>query len=69
MVSPWIVAQETGFELPSGGEVFFWLLGAAVILGLWWVISRNRKRSYMAYWDRRKREEEARLNDPDMRKE
>ena len=46
----------------------FWLIGAGVILGLYLVIRRTRKRAYDDYWDRRKRAEEQRLNDPDMAK-
>ncbi len=60
-----IVAQE--LNLPSGtGQIIFWLIGAGVILGLWFVISRTRKKSYNEYWERRRQEEQRRLNDPDM---
>jgi hypothetical protein len=63
-----VVAQSDGAHLPdgSGGGILFWLVGAAVILGLWFLISRTRKRSYDAYWERRRREEALRRNDPDM---
>lgn len=63
-----IIAQEGGFNLPSGGEAFFWLIGAAVIVGLYVIITRTRKRSYNEYFERQRRAEEQRLNDPDMAK-
>ena len=55
-------------NLPDGGGLSWlpWLLGAGVILGLWFVVARTRKRTYNAYWERRKREQERRANDPDM---
>jgi hypothetical protein len=64
----WIVAQSDGVQLPdgSGGGILLWLIGAGVILGLWFLISRTRKRSYDAYWERRRRDEARRRNDPDM---
>ena len=68
MLLPPIVAQIADLPESGGSAVFFWILGAAVILGLWFVISRTRKRSYDAYWERRRREQEQRLNDPDMAK-
>ncbi len=60
------VAQE--LNLPDGGglSIVVWLIGAGIILGLWFVISRTRKRNYDAYWERRRREAERRANDPDM---
>ena len=64
-----VLAQDVSLNVPDGGgEWVFWLIGAAVILGLYWVIRRTRKRAYDDYWDRRKRAEEQRLNDPDMAK-
>jgi hypothetical protein len=62
------VLAQNGADLPEagGGGIVFWVIGAAVILGLWFVISRTRKRSYNEYWERRRREEQQRLSDPDM---
>ena len=68
MPHAWIVAQEAGFTLPAGEEIIAWVIGAAVIIGLWVVISRTRKKSYREYWERRRAEEERRRNDPDMAK-
>lgn len=68
MVFAQIIAQQSGWDLPSGGEAFFWVLGAAVIVGLYIIISRTRKRSYNDYFERQKRAKEQRLNDPDMAK-
>lgn len=62
------IAQESGWDLPSGGEALFWLLGAGVIVGLYIIITRTRKKSYDEYFERQKRAKEQRLNDPDMAK-
>jgi len=65
MSSP-IAQAATG--LPSGGaETVVWLLVAAVIVGLYLVVRRTRNASRRDYLDRRRREEEMRKNDPDMR--
>lgn len=66
MVSAGLIAQVVDLPEAGGGGWFFWLLGAAVILGLWFVISRTRKRTYNAYWERKQREADLRANDPDM---
>ena len=66
MLPPPIVAQIADLPESGGGAIFFWVLGAAVILGLWFIVARTRKRSYDAYWDSKRREREQRLNDPDM---
>ena len=60
------VAQVVDLPEAGGGAWFFWVLGAAVILGLWFVIARTRRRTYDAYWERKRREEQLRANDPDM---
>ena len=43
------VAQEVNLPEGGGGSILFWLIGAGVILGLWFVIARTRKRTYNAY--------------------
>ena len=63
---PQIVAQETNLPEGGGGQIVFWLIGAGVILGLWFVIARSRKRSYNAYWERKRKEQQLRDSDPDM---
>lgn len=63
-----IVAQETNLPEGGGGQVVLWLVGAGLILGLWLIIARSRKRSYNAYWERRRKEQQLRENDPDMAK-
>jgi hypothetical protein len=68
MMHAQIVAQETNLPEGGGGQIVFWLIGAGVILGLWFVIARSRKRSYNAYWDRRRKEQQLRDDDPDMAK-
>ena len=57
MPPPPIVAQIA--DLPDAGSsaIVFWAIGAAVILGLWFVIARTRRRTYNAYWERRRRED------------
>ncbi len=64
-------ATESGFNLPDtgGGETLLWLLLAAGIVGLYFIVSRTRKRSYRRYMSRADREAELRSNDPDMKKE
>lgn len=61
-----MVAQVADLPEAGSGGIFFWLIGAVVIVGLFLVISRTRKRSYDAYWERKRREEQQRLDDPDM---
>ena len=68
MMHAQLVAQETNLPDGGGGQIVFWLIGAAVILGLWFVIARSRKRSYNAYWDRRRKEQQLKDDDPDMAK-
>lgn len=63
-----IVAQETNLPDGGGGQILFWLIGAGVILGLWFIIARTRKKSYNAYWDRRRSEQQLKDNDPDLAK-
>lgn len=46
-----------------------WLVVAAVILGLYFLMKTARKKATREYWDRRKAEEERIANDPDMRKD
>ncbi|NNC73994.1 MAG: hypothetical protein HKN93_00650 [Acidimicrobiia bacterium] len=43
-----------------------WVILLAVIVGLYMLISRTRRRASEDYWRRREAEEEARKNDPDM---
>ena len=61
-----IVAQETNLPEGGTGQVLLWLIGAGVILGLWFIVARSRKRSYNDYWDRKRGEQQAKLSDPDM---
>lgn len=61
-----MIAQVADLPEAGSGGIIFWLIGAVVIVGLFLVISRTRKRSYDAYWERKRREEQQRLDDPDM---
>jgi len=69
MLAAPIVAQSTELNLPEagGGEIFIWVILAAVIVGLYLIITRTRKRSFRSYMDREQREADQRANDPDMK--
>jgi len=71
MLAAPVLAQSTQLNLPEagGGEIVVWVILAVVIVALYVIITRTRKRSYRSYMDREKREAELRANDPDMRKE
>lgn len=66
MVLAGIVAQIIETPDGGGGAWFLWILSLAVLVGLWFLLARTRRRTYDAYWDRKRREEELRANDPDM---
>lgn len=64
MLVPGLLAQaaEGGFRLPdSPGEWAFWILFAALITGLWWVLRRTRRRAQEEYFARKRREQDERL--------
>ena len=68
-----ILAQENVDGLiPNQPDSFAgWLVfgTVAVVLGLvYWMIRRSRNKSSQDYWDRKRREEQRRLDDPDMAK-
>ncbi len=71
MLAAQVLAQSTELNLPEagGGEIVVWVILAAVIVGLYIIITRTRKRSYRNYMDRARREQEAKANDPDMKQE
>ena len=57
-------------DIPDPDEGFaawvVWVAVLAVIVGLYLLISRTRRKASEDYWRRRRAEEEARKNDPDM---
>lgn len=53
---------------PVGGAIV-WAFGLAIVVALFFLLQRTQKKADAQYWDRKKREENARLNDPDMRSE
>ncbi len=57
-------------DLPeeSGGRLLFVLLGAAIV-GLYLLLRRTRERAAESYWESRRREQELRDADPDMRRD
>jgi len=62
-----ILAQELSTPDSSGsGEWIVWIGLAIGIVLLWLLIRNTRMKAYRDYWDRRKAEEQRRLNDPDM---
>jgi heme exporter protein D len=71
MLAAPVLAQSTELNLPEagGGEIIVWVILAVVIVALYVIITRTRKRSYRSYMDREQREAEMRANDPDMRQE
>jgi hypothetical protein len=65
-----VVAQSSDEIIPSdpGARTLFVVIGL-VILALYFLLRRTRRRSVEAYWSRRRREDELREADPDMRKD
>jgi hypothetical protein len=64
------VLAQTELNLPEGGggEIVVWLILAAGIVGLFFVINRTRKRSFNDYMSRAEREAKMKADDPDMKK-
>lgn len=46
-----------------------WVVLAAVILGLYFLLKSSRKKATEEYWARRQAEKDRIANDPDMRKD
>jgi hypothetical protein len=63
-----ILATEANLPEAGGGAWIVWVLIAVAIVALWLMIRNTRKKAYKDYWDRKRAEEERRLNDPDMKK-
>jgi hypothetical protein len=63
-----ILATEANLPEAGGGAWIVWVLIAVAIVALWLMIRNTRKRAYKDYWDRKRADEERRLNDPDMKK-
>ncbi|MCH7668024.1 MAG: hypothetical protein IIC71_02280 [Acidobacteria bacterium] len=61
-----LASAHQGAEEPIGGGVV-WVLGAAIVLGLYALIRRTQRRAETQYWERKDRDEKARRDDPDMR--
>jgi len=56
-------AQSTddGIYLPGdGGSTVVWVIFAALIAGLYWTVSRTRRRAEREFWERKKNEERER---------
>lgn len=56
-------------DLPEGsgsGEWIVWILLATGIVALWLMIRNTRTKAYRDYWEKRKNDEQRRLDDPDM---
>ncbi len=64
------IATQNIVDLPAAGgaEMIVWLVIGSVIVALFMIINRTRKRSYREYMTRTQRQEELRANDPDMKK-
>jgi len=64
-----LVATEPQGGLPGGGaETVIWVVLGAVLVGLYLLIRRTRRRSERAFMDARRREDQLRANDPDLRR-
>jgi flagellar biosynthesis/type III secretory pathway M-ring protein FliF/YscJ len=67
-----VVAQNDDGIIPTrpdeGGALAVWIVLIVVLVGIYFLIQRTRRRSEQAYWERQERERQRRLNDPDMRK-
>ncbi|MEE8497423.1 MAG: hypothetical protein V3S62_02705 [Acidimicrobiia bacterium] len=53
-------AQTTddGIYLPEGGaSTVVWVIFVALIAGLYWTVSRTRRRAEQEFWERKKNEE------------
>lgn len=64
-----IFAQESNEGICAGGSWGCWAVIVVVgvlLLGVYLLISRTRRRSEQDYWKRRQWEQELRANDPDM---
>jgi hypothetical protein len=63
-----ILAAEANLPTAGGGAWIVWVLIAVGIVALWLMIRNTRKKAYKDYWNRKRAEEERRLNDPDRKK-
>ena len=60
-----VAVQNTddGIFLPEGGgSTVVWVIFAALIAGLYWTISRTRRRAEQEFWERKRKEREEREN-------
>jgi predicted LPLAT superfamily acyltransferase len=64
---PLVFAQAESSLSTGFAQVAVWLVVAAVIVGLYLVIRRTRRKAQRQFLDRTRREEEMRRNDPDIR--
>ena len=61
-------AVEDTFPDETGGQVVFVIVGIAIV-ALYLLLRRTRRRTEEAYWERRRRDQALRDNDPDMRQD
>lgn len=64
-----LFAQQSA-DLPESGSAgtFTFLLIAGGTVALWFMIRNTRRKAHRHFMDRERREEEERLNDPDLAK-
>ncbi len=54
-------ANDDGLFLPEdGGSAVVWVIFIALIAGLYWTISRTRRRAEQEFWDRKRKERDDR---------
>lgn len=55
------VEEPDGFQLPEEpGTALVWVIFLGIVVALWMVVGRTRRRAEEAYWERKRREEDDR---------
>ena len=68
-MTPYFLAQtdDSFLDVPTDGAgLVVWLLIAAVIVGLYLLVQRTRRRAEDEFWERKRREREAERKRPDL---
>jgi hypothetical protein len=68
-VTTYLLAQtdDSVFDVPTDGAgLVVWLLVAAVIVGLYVLVQRTRRRAEDEFWERKRRERDAERKRPDL---
>ena len=58
-----VQTTDDGIFLPEGGgSTVVWVIFVALIAGLYWTVSRTRRRAEQEFWERKRKEREERDN-------